>query len=226
VHDFPDPTLGKAIPYGVYDLGANTGMASGITASSQGCIARRERNAVVLGPRSLPAVAGLCLTVVVVMVVDDAGTGRSQSAGGAVPGPRAWDHIPPCGSDDLAVSVRWERVGVGLVGQIIVENVSGRTCQLSEKPWVVPLGADGKQLPVEALSTMEARDQPVILAPGERAAAPIEWAGWCGDPASGVARVNWFSGSAVVEVEGPRQPDCPDPGQPTNLSSSWFDALD
>jgi transposase len=25
VHDFPDPTLGKAIPYGIYDLGANTG---------------------------------------------------------------------------------------------------------------------------------------------------------------------------------------------------------
>ena len=25
VHDFPDPTLGKAIPYGVYDVGANRG---------------------------------------------------------------------------------------------------------------------------------------------------------------------------------------------------------
>jgi hypothetical protein len=25
VHDFPDPELGKAIPYGVYDLGRNTG---------------------------------------------------------------------------------------------------------------------------------------------------------------------------------------------------------
>jgi hypothetical protein len=28
VHDFPDPTLGKAIPYGVYDLGANAGWVS------------------------------------------------------------------------------------------------------------------------------------------------------------------------------------------------------
>src|SRR6266704_943704 len=28
VHDFPDPMLGKAIPYGVYDLGANTGWVS------------------------------------------------------------------------------------------------------------------------------------------------------------------------------------------------------
>ena len=25
IHDFPDPTLGKAIPYGVYDLGRNSG---------------------------------------------------------------------------------------------------------------------------------------------------------------------------------------------------------
>ena len=28
VHDFPDKELGKAIPYGVYDLGANTGWVS------------------------------------------------------------------------------------------------------------------------------------------------------------------------------------------------------
>ena len=28
VHDFPDPAVGKAIPYGVYDIGANTGWVS------------------------------------------------------------------------------------------------------------------------------------------------------------------------------------------------------
>ena len=28
VHDFPDKELGKAIPYGVYDLGANAGWVS------------------------------------------------------------------------------------------------------------------------------------------------------------------------------------------------------
>ena len=25
VHDFPDPSIGKAVPYGVYDIGANNG---------------------------------------------------------------------------------------------------------------------------------------------------------------------------------------------------------
>jgi hypothetical protein len=28
VHDFPDKELGKAIPYGIYDLAANTGWVS------------------------------------------------------------------------------------------------------------------------------------------------------------------------------------------------------
>ena len=28
VHDFPDPELGKAIPYGVYDVSANAGWVS------------------------------------------------------------------------------------------------------------------------------------------------------------------------------------------------------
>jgi hypothetical protein len=28
VHDFPDPELGKAIPYGIYDVAANTGWVS------------------------------------------------------------------------------------------------------------------------------------------------------------------------------------------------------
>src|SRR6266699_2838150 len=61
-------------------------------------------------------------------------------------------------------------------GPMIWENVSGRTCRLSHKPWVVPLGADGRELPVVALTTMEFRIGPVILAPVARAAAPVGWA--------------------------------------------------
>jgi Protein of unknown function (DUF4232) len=162
----------------------------------------------------------------VVIRIDDTGADRPQAAADAAPDPRAWDHIPLCGSDDLAVSVRWERSGSGLAGEIFVENVGGHTCRLSHKPWVVPLGTDGRDLPVEAVITAELRLRPVILEPGRRAAAPIWWAGWCGDPASGAVRVNWVSGTQVVEVAGPHQPDCPGSGQPTNLSSSWFDVRD
>jgi hypothetical protein len=160
------------------------------------------------------------------MVVDDAGADRPLPAAGAVPDPREWDHIPECGSDDLAVSVRWEHAEVGLAGQIIVENISGHPCRLSHKPWLIPLGTDGRELPVEVVITADLRLRPVILDPAGRVAAPVGWAGWCGDAASGVVRVNWVSGSALVEVEGPRQPDCPDPGRPSNLSSSWFETLD
>jgi hypothetical protein len=161
----------------------------------------------------------------VMAVDDDTGTGRSHAAAGAFPSPQDWDHIPECGSDDLAVSVRWKRAGIGLAGQIVVKNVSGQTCRLSHKPWVIPLGTDGHQLPVETIITLELRLPPVVLDPGARAAAPVGWAGWCGDEVSGVVRVDWGSGSANVEVEGPRQPECPDSGQPTNLSSSWVDSL-
>jgi Protein of unknown function (DUF4232) len=112
-----------------------------------------------------------------------------------------------------------------MAGQIVVENVSDRACRLIDKPAVIPLGTDGRELPVETVITVEARLQPVILQPGGRAAAPVEWAGWCGDAVSGAVRVSWFSGSAVVEVEGPHQPDCLEAGQPTNLSTSWFEPL-
>jgi hypothetical protein len=73
------------------------------------------------------------------------------------------------------VSVRWERARVGLAGQIVVENVSGRTCRLSHKPSVMPMGMDGDQLPVEVLITMELRIPPVILDPG--AGGCTRWVG-------------------------------------------------
>jgi hypothetical protein len=162
----------------------------------------------------------------VAIAVDDPSTGGPQTGGSVFPGRHDWDHIPECGPDDLAVWVRWERSGTSLVGQIIVENVSGHSCRLSHEPWLVPLRLDGSRLPVEVVITADFRTRPVILARGRRAAAPVGWAGWCGDPASGVVRVEWGSGSAEVEVDGPRQPDCPDSGHPTNISSSWFEFLE
>jgi hypothetical protein len=131
--------------------------------------------------------------------------------------------IPPCGSDDLAVSVRWTRaVGGGLRGEVVAENVSGRACRLGNKPALRPLGLDGQPLGVDQAITLELRLPPfVILQPGRRASASISWSGWSGRPASGRIIVFWEGGSAAVDAEGPVQPGPPERGA-GGLSSSWF----
>jgi len=129
---------------------------------------------------------------------------------------------PLCEPADLAVAVYWEQDGGGLRGQVVAENVGGRACRLAGKPGVTPLAADGTPLPAQTVSTLEWRSPGyVILEPGQRAAARLGWGSWCGQQAGGRARVDWGSGEAVAEVHGPSQPDC-SPGQPGNLTSSWF----
>jgi Protein of unknown function (DUF4232) len=129
---------------------------------------------------------------------------------------------PPCGSDDLAVEVRWSRDGTGLRGQVVATNVGDRACRLANKPTVTPLRPDGSSLPVTTVITLEwVSPGYVILHPGQRAAAPLRWASWCGQQASGRARVEWGEGSAIAGVTGPAQPDC-DSGRGGNITSSWF----
>ena len=142
-----------------------------------------------------------------------------------MPAPVSDDAVPPCGPDDLAVTVSWERVGAGLRGQVIAENVSGRACRLAGKPQVRPLQPDGTPLPVETVISLEMRTPGyVILSPGDRAAAPVSWASWSGQRASDRAQVSWDGGSAVTEVRGPAQPECVQ-GRSGNLTSSWFGLL-
>lgn len=143
-----------------------------------------------------------------------------------MPAPSSGDAVPPCGSDDLAVVVSWERDGTGLRGQVIAENVSGRPCQLAGKPGVTPLRPDGTPLPAHTVITLEMRTPGyVILQPGERAAARVTWASWCGQQASGRARVDWPGGSVAASVHGPVQPECSQ-GRPGNLTASWFDLIE
>jgi Protein of unknown function (DUF4232) len=143
-----------------------------------------------------------------------------------VPARQGDDAIAPaCGPDDLVIEVRWEPNGTGLRGKVIAENVSGQACQLANKPAVTPLRPDGTPLPVRTVSTMEWRSPGyVTLQPGQRAAAPVHWASWCGQQASDQARVDWPGGTAIAQVHGPAQPQCVR-GQPDNLSSSWFDLI-
>jgi len=134
------------------------------------------------------------------------------------------DEMPACGPDDLSVTVRWERDGGGLRGQVIAENTGRRACRLPGKPGVRPLGLDGKPLPVETVITLEwVSPGYVALEPGQRAAAPVAWGGWDGPAASPRAQVTWEGGAATAAVEGPAQPAGTD--SPCNISASWFRLL-
>jgi Protein of unknown function (DUF4232) len=136
------------------------------------------------------------------------------------------DAVLACRPDDLAVVVIWERAGTGLRGQVIAENAGGRACRLAGKPAVTPLRPDGSPLPALTITTQEWRSPGyVLLRPGQRAAARVSWASWCGQPASGQARVDWPGGWAVAQVHGPTQPECAE-HQPGNLTSSWFGLID
>ena len=142
-------------------------------------------------------------------------------------GPASGDpaEAPLCGAADLAVTVRWEREGTGLRGQVLAENVGGRVCRLAGKPEVSPLAGDGTPLPAQTVVTLEWRSPGfVLLRPGQRAAARVGWSSWCGRRAAGRARVRWEGGEAVTEVHGPAQPEC-SPGAPDNLVSSWFELI-
>ena len=134
---------------------------------------------------------------------------------------------PLCEPQDLALTVRWEPDGSGgLHGQVIAENVGGRVCRLPGKPAVAPVGRGGTPLPVQTVITMEwVHPGYVSLQPGQRAAAPVHWLSWCGQPVSDRARVGWGDRSALAHVDGPLQPECT-AGKPDNLSSSWFRLTD
>jgi hypothetical protein len=135
------------------------------------------------------------------------------------------DEVPACLPGEVSVTVRWERDEGGLRGQVIVENTGGRACRLPGKPRVRPLGMDGAPLPVRNIITMEWRNPGhVVVEPGQRAAAPLLWAGWDGAGASPRAEVEWGGGTAVAPVEGPVQPTSAGPAR--NLTSSWFDLLE
>jgi Protein of unknown function (DUF4232) len=148
---------------------------------------------------------------------------HASKEGYLVPASQDDDAVPLCGSDDLAVVVIWEQDGPGLDGQVVAENVSGQACRLGHKPEVTPLQPDGTPLPVKTIISLELKTPPyVILEPGQRAAAHVHWwSSWRGQQASDQARVKWTGGSTTAKVHGPTQPEC-SPGQPSNLTSSWF----
>jgi hypothetical protein len=130
--------------------------------------------------------------------------------------------VQDCHGDEVEVTVRWERDGTGLRGQVIVRNVGGRTCRLPGKPGVRPLGQDGTPLDADTMITLELLEPGYVdIEPGQLAAARVTWPNWCGPAAGDQAVITWGDGSATAHVEGPVQPSC-EQGHGGNLTSSWF----
>lgn len=122
----------------------------------------------------------------------------------------------------MEVTVTWEDRDGALTGQVTVHNVSGRTCRLTGKPAVTPIGVDGEPLDVRTLITLELRiPDHVVLRPGEIAEAVIGWNAWDGPAPGDQAIVTWGRPPqhAHARVSGPTRPASRAAG---NLSSSWF----
>jgi hypothetical protein len=106
-------------------------------------------------------------------------------------------------------------------GTLKAVNSCDHPVRLTGKPGVKPLGIDGSPLDADCSVTLEMKHPGyVVLHPGDRAAAPVGWAGWDGPAASGAVLVSWDGARAEVQADGPAQPLSKGPA--TNLWSSWF----
>lgn len=93
MHDFPDPDLGKAIPYGVYDIGRNEGWVSvGVTHdTSEFAVATIRRWWIKMGRRVYPTARELLITA-------DGGGSNGVRA-------RLWKRELQRLADDLAMTI-------------------------------------------------------------------------------------------------------------------------
>jgi DNA-binding phage protein len=171
MHDFPDPTLGKAIPYGVYDLGANAGWVSvgsdHDTAAFAAATLRRWWEQV--GQRSYPAADRLLVTA-------DAGGSNGYRV-------RAWKtelgrlaaetglaitvcHLPPGTS-------KWNRIEHRLFSHISM-NWRGRPL-VSHEVIVDLIGATTTRTGLTVHAELDRRSYPkgVKVTDGALAAVPI-----------------------------------------------------
>ncbi len=130
--------------------------------------------------------------------------------------------VPEAQPDDVAFRLSWRAESGHLTGELEATNVCDHAVRLSGKPGLTPIGIDGEALAAETTVTLELIPPGyVVLAPGERARAPVGWGGWDGPQASGTVLVTWAGGRAKVTADGPVQPEADGPA--TNLWSSWFE---
>jgi hypothetical protein len=93
--------------------------------------------------------------------------------------------VPEAQPDDVAFRLSWRAESGHLTGELEATNVCDRAVRLSGKPGLTPIGIDGEALAAETTVTLELIPPGyVVLAPGERARAPVGWGGWDGPQAS------------------------------------------
>jgi Domain of unknown function (DUF4232) len=133
--------------------------------------------------------------------------------------------VPEAKPGDVAFRLSWRAESGSLTGELEVSNVCDHAVRLSGKPGLTPIGIDGEPLAAETAVTLELRPPGyVVLAPGDRARAPVGWGGWDGPPAGGMVLVTWEGGQTEVTAHGPVQPEADGPA--TNLWSSWFERIE
>lgn len=135
---------------------------------------------------------------------------------------------PPSGTPPLATLADlglafgpWQGAAGSREGAIIATNQSSRTVALGGSPRVTLVDTEGNTL----RSTPREGSPPVaiMLAPGDRAYAPLRFSNWCGDtgdPASVQAELPGNSGTIDVTYgdNGISYPPCNGAGQPATLS--------
>lgn len=108
--------------------------------------------------------------------------------------------------DEVDFTLTWRAESGQLTGVLEAVNVCDHPVRLANKPRLIPVGVDGRPLDAEQIISMEMMIPGYVdLGPGERASAPVSWAGvgrasgeWAGDRR--VARGTGGSGSVWSET--------------------------
>jgi hypothetical protein len=143
-----------------------------------------------------------------------------------------------CTSVEVRASGSLEGAAGSRVGDIVVSNVSERTCTLegstnislidqSLQPITTGVTFDLTQAQWEVDGAPKPAGWPVVtLRPGDSASVRLRWSNWCLD---GGAAPGWrmsIPGSGVIDVDGMESvspPPCNGPGQPSTIEVGPFE---
>ncbi len=143
---------------------------------------------------------------------------------------------PACAADQVDGSAIWQGATGNMVGPLTVTNVGTVPCRLEGPPALVQILSSGQGiLPIDYVAHgssdagLTAPAGPVLLRPGDRAAAFLAWSEWCGAPVSGHLELLVTLSSAAGHVTAPVAyalvPRCDTPGLRSTLAGFAFVAV-